>query len=161
MTHEFAAQTYGDLSGTTQVFTDGSIQRDGSATATCIAPQLGTAQQCRLQYSASSTAAQLVGHLLATDLLRESPAVMSAAIICDSKSALSQLVREEHGPLLAQRAERSLLALQERSRDLVLQCFSLHVGNSKNETADELGKRAYSAKASNSFDSPCNNLTGS
>ncbi|KAL3217362.1 hypothetical protein MRX96_032481 [Rhipicephalus microplus] len=113
MTKEAAARPYGDLAGRTQVFTGGSVLRNGSAAAACIAPQLGMERQCCLRYCASSTEAELVRLLLAAELLRKSPAVKSAATFCDAKRALSQLTREERGPLLAQRAARSLLALQE------------------------------------------------
>ncbi|KAL3192389.1 hypothetical protein MRX96_059113 [Rhipicephalus microplus] len=70
---------YGDLAGRTQVFTEGSIRRDGSAAAACIVPQLRVEQQCRLWFCSYSTKAELVGLLLAADLLRESPAITIAA----------------------------------------------------------------------------------
>ncbi|KAL3191482.1 hypothetical protein MRX96_059854 [Rhipicephalus microplus] len=90
---------YGDLAERTQVFSDGSVWRDASA-------------------AAAWTTAEVVGLLLTADLLRESPAVRSAAIFCDTEPALSQLAREERGPLLAQRAARSLMGVLPHEVDL-------------------------------------------
>ncbi|KAL3227538.1 hypothetical protein MRX96_004234 [Rhipicephalus microplus] len=76
------------------MFTDGSVLRDGSAAAACIAPQLGSQRQCRLWYCASSTKAEPVGLLLAADNLSESTAVKSAAVFCESKTG-PESAREE------------------------------------------------------------------
>ncbi|KAL3242011.1 hypothetical protein MRX96_021546 [Rhipicephalus microplus] len=71
---------YGDLAGSTQVLADGSVLRDGSASAASIAPQIGMERQCRLRGCASSPTAERAALLLAADLLRKSPAVTSTAI---------------------------------------------------------------------------------
>nr|XP_037286144.1 uncharacterized protein LOC119179175 [Rhipicephalus microplus] len=160
MTQEAAARMYGDLAGRTQVFTDEFILRDGFAWAACLSPQLDTDRQCRLWYCASSTTAELFGLLLAADLLRKSPAIKSAAIFCDSKPAPSKLSREERGPLLAQRVAHSLLTLQKRGCDLVLQWLPSRVSIAGNEAADELAKRAHPVETplieyASSLDSAC------
>lgn len=86
-----------------------------------------------------------MGLQLAADLLRESPAVTSAAIFCDSRAALRQLAREDRGPPLAQCVAQSLLVLRRSGCDVVLQWLPSHVGIAGNEAADELAKRAHSS----------------
>ncbi|XP_037514829.1 uncharacterized protein LOC119391227 [Rhipicephalus sanguineus] len=134
-----------DLADRTHIFTDGSVLQDHSAAAACVAPELATDLQRRLSYCASSTTAELVGLQLAADLLRESPAVTSAAIFCHSRAALRQLAREDRGPPLAQRVAQSLLALRRSGCDVVLQWLPSHVGIAVNEAADELARRAHSS----------------
>ncbi|KAL3230305.1 hypothetical protein MRX96_023478 [Rhipicephalus microplus] len=99
MTQEVAVRIYRDLTGWTHVFFDGSMLQDGSASATCIASQLGT----------------------------------------------DRLVKEERGPLLAQRAARSLLVHQEQGCDFVVQWLPSYVGIAENEATDKLAKRTYFA----------------
>ncbi|XP_070395507.1 uncharacterized protein [Dermacentor albipictus] len=126
----------------THLYADGSVLSDGSAAAACVAPALGISKQCRLYYRASSTTAELAGLHLAADILEESPHITSAAILCDSRSALQQLLLDEHAPPLAQRLAVRLHALQGRC-NLRLQWIPSHVGVAGNETADRLARRAH------------------
>nr|XP_054921490.1 uncharacterized protein LOC129382122 [Dermacentor andersoni] len=139
---EAAARIEDDLGGRTHLYADGSVLVDGSAAAACVAPDLGISRQCRLSYRASSTTAELAGLHLAADILEESPHITSAAILCDSRAALQQLLLDERGPPLAQRLACRLHALQS-SCDLRLQWIPSHVGVAGNETADQLARRAH------------------
>ncbi|XP_065311909.2 uncharacterized protein [Dermacentor albipictus] len=139
---EAAAMIVDDLGGRTHLYADGSVLGDGSAAAACVAPDLGVSRQCRLSYRASSTTAELAGLHLAADILEESPHITSAAILCDSRAALQQLLLDERGPPLAQRLACRLHALQP-SCDLRLQWIPSHVGVAGNETADQLARRAH------------------
>ncbi|XP_072145145.1 uncharacterized protein [Dermacentor andersoni] len=139
---EAAARIEDDLGGRTHLYADGSVLVDGSAAAACVAPDLGLSRQCRLSYRASSTTAELAGLHLAADILEESPHITSAAILCDSRAALQQLLLDERGPPLAQRLACRLHALQS-SCDLRLQWIPSHVGVAGNETADQLARRAH------------------
>ncbi|XP_037502333.1 uncharacterized protein LOC119376648 [Rhipicephalus sanguineus] len=138
---EASARMHKDLAGRIHVFSDGSVLQDRSAAGACVAPELGTELQRRLSYCASSTTAELVDLQLAADLLRDSAAVTSAVIFCDSKPALRQLAREDSGAPLAQLVAQSLLALRESGCDVVLQWLPSHVGIAGNEAADELAKQ--------------------
>ncbi|XP_072145070.1 uncharacterized protein [Dermacentor andersoni] len=111
---EAAARIEDDLAGMTHLYADGSAFSDGSAAAACVAPELGITKQCRLYYRASSTTAELAGLHLAADILEESPHITSAAILCDSRSALQQLLLDERAPPLAQRLAVRLHVLQGR-----------------------------------------------
>ncbi|XP_070395457.1 uncharacterized protein [Dermacentor albipictus] len=139
---EAAARIEDDLGGMTHLYADGSVLSDGSAAAACVAPALGITKQCRLYYRASSTTAELAGLHLAADILEESPHITSAAILCDSRSALQQLLLDERAPPLAQRVAVRLHALQGRC-NLRLQWIPAHVGVAGNETADRLARRAH------------------
>ncbi|XP_070377385.1 uncharacterized protein [Dermacentor albipictus] len=139
---EAAARIEDDLGGMTHLYADGSVLSDGSAAAACVAPALGITKQCRLYYRASSTTAELAGLHLAADILEESPHITSAAILCDSRSALQQLLLDERAPPLAQRVAVRLHALQGRC-NLRLQWIPSHVGVAGNETADRLARRAH------------------
>nr|XP_050030530.1 uncharacterized protein LOC126526717 [Dermacentor andersoni] len=139
---EAAARIEDDLGGRTHLYANGSVLSDGSAAAACVAPELGITKQCRLYYRASSTTAELAGLHLAADFLEESPHISSAAILCDSRSALQQLLLDERAPPLAQRLAVRLHALQGRC-NLRLQWIPSHVGVAGNETADQLARRAH------------------
>ncbi|KAL3225824.1 hypothetical protein MRX96_025407 [Rhipicephalus microplus] len=126
MTPEVAAPMSGDLAARTQVFFDGFVLWEFSSTAACIVPHFDTERQCPLLYCAFSTTAELFSLLLAADLLHE------------SKPALSKLARSKHGPLLGQRAARSLFALQKHGCDIVLEWLPSLAGITGNESADKL-----------------------
>ncbi|XP_070384815.1 uncharacterized protein [Dermacentor albipictus] len=141
---EAAARIEADLGGMTHLYADDSVLSDGSAAAACVPPEFGITKQCWLYYRASSTTAELAGLHLAADILEESPHITSAAILCDSRSALQQLLLDERAPPLAQRLAVRLHALQGRC-NLRLQWIPTHVGVAGNETADQLARRAHDA----------------
>ncbi|XP_037501554.2 uncharacterized protein LOC119375447 [Rhipicephalus sanguineus] len=141
--HECAALLHDQLIGRTLVYVDGSVLSDGSSAAACVAPSLGEVRKCRLPCPASSTAAELAAINLAAELLGEHIAVNSAAILCDSRSALAAISREDLGGHLAQRIARQLHALRNDGCDITLHWVPSHVGIPGNEAADRAVKVAH------------------
>ncbi|XP_037576983.1 uncharacterized protein LOC119459237 [Dermacentor silvarum] len=123
-------------------YTDGSVLRDGAASAACFAPELSAQSQCRVLHAVSSTHAELAAIDLAAKLLYQRQ-VARAAILTDSRAALCLLAREDHGPTLIQRLHRKLHAVCELGCDLVFQWVPSHVGLPGNEEADRLAKEAH------------------
>lgn len=136
---------YGDR---LHVYTDGSVipGPPKSATAACVAPQLGLARACKLSFASSSTTAELAGlHLAADSLLQQEEGREPAVILCDSKAALSRLQRPaKSGPLVANIC-RKFEQLKQGGRDVCLQWVPSHVGLRGNELADDQAKAAHTA----------------
>ncbi|XP_037560898.2 uncharacterized protein LOC119440022 [Dermacentor silvarum] len=132
------------LAGRVLVYTDGSVLRDGAASAACVAPELSAQFQCRVLCAVSSTHAELAAIDLAAELLLQLP-VQRAAVLTDSRAALSILAGEDHGPTLARRLRCKLDGVCERGCDLVFQWVPSHIGLQGNEEADRLAKEAHSS----------------
>ncbi|XP_049522641.1 uncharacterized protein LOC125945107 [Dermacentor silvarum] len=139
---ETAAVIEEQLAGRVLVYTDGSVLRDGAASAACFAPELSAQSQCRVLHAVSSTQAELAAIDQAAKLLYQRQ-VARAAILTDSRAALCLLAREDHGPTLIQRLHRKLHAVCELGCDLVFQWVPSHVGLPGNEEADRLAKEAH------------------
>ncbi|XP_037564908.1 uncharacterized protein LOC119444609 [Dermacentor silvarum] len=141
---ETAAVIEEQLAGRVLVYTDGSVLRDGAASAACVAPELSAQFQCRVLCAVSSTHAELAAIDLAAELLLQLP-VQRAAVLTDSRAALSILAGEDHGPTLARRLRCKLDGVCERGCDLVFQWVPSHIGLQGNEEADRLAKEAHSS----------------
>ncbi|XP_037577007.1 uncharacterized protein LOC119459265 [Dermacentor silvarum] len=139
---ETAAVIEEQLAGRVLVYTDGSVLRDGAASAACFAPELSAQSQCRVLHAVSSTHAELAAIDLAAKLLYQRR-VARAAILTDSRAALCLLAGEDHGPTLIQRLHRKLDGVCELGCDLVFQWVPSHVGLPGNEEADRLAKEAH------------------
>ncbi|XP_037577084.1 uncharacterized protein LOC119459352 [Dermacentor silvarum] len=141
---ETAAVIDEHLAGRVLVYTDGSVLRDGAASAACVAPELSVQMQCRVLSAVSSTHAELAAIHLAAELLYRKR-VSRAAILTDSRAALSMLARDDHGSPMIQQLHRKLDGVCELGCDLVFQWVHSHVGLHGNEEADRLAMEAHTA----------------
>ncbi|KAH8042315.1 hypothetical protein HPB51_021399 [Rhipicephalus microplus] len=118
--HETAATFHGLLAGRLLVFTDGSGQNDGRATAACVLHSLELLSECRFACEVLSTIAELAVLDLAADALL-GKRVPSAAVLSDSRAALQLLAQDSRRALVATRIVRKLEVAQDLGCDLVLQ----------------------------------------
>ncbi|XP_037563117.1 uncharacterized protein LOC119443354 [Dermacentor silvarum] len=108
-------------------------------------PALHRSGGCRLLFAASSTAAEVAGLHLATDLLVENPPDSPAVILCDSRTALLALRRPEAASLGVALLAVKIRALVSSGLKLSLQWLPSHVGVQGNEEANALVKAAHHA----------------
>ncbi|XP_075543734.1 uncharacterized protein LOC142578216 [Dermacentor variabilis] len=125
-----------ELEGHLLVFTDGSILPNGSAAAACTVPALACHRQCRLPFTASSTAAELAGLHLAAGLLAEHPPQQPVAEVRDPKPALQALVNPRLAGLTGVLLLAKLTALATAGIPISFHWLPSHVGVAGNEEAD-------------------------
>ncbi|KAL3214868.1 hypothetical protein MRX96_034630 [Rhipicephalus microplus] len=90
------------------LYTDGSVNKDGSAAAASIIPALRHERTCRLPILVSSTTAELVALNLAVDQIAEIWP-LSTVVFFDSQMALLNLAKRENELSIAQRLSRASL----------------------------------------------------
>ncbi|XP_076036221.1 uncharacterized protein LOC143022108 isoform X1 [Oratosquilla oratoria] len=135
------------LNAAHHLFTDGSLQEDGSAGCAVyspnIEPPLGGWAGRRLPNSSSSTYCELHGLLDAVTLLTRTGE--NGLIICDSQSALRALssTKPEHQQVVTQ-IMRQLATTHENSQRVHFLWIPSHIELLGNDTADRLARTACS-----------------
>ncbi|XP_076057288.1 uncharacterized protein LOC143034828 [Oratosquilla oratoria] len=135
------------LNAAHHLFTDGSLQGDGSAGCAVyspsIEPPLGGWAGRRLPNSSSSTYCELHGLLDAVTLLTRTGE--NGLIICDSQSALRALssTKPEHQQVVTQ-IMRQLATTHENSQMVHFLWIPSHIELLGNDTADRLARTACS-----------------
>ncbi|XP_076043611.1 uncharacterized protein LOC143026727 [Oratosquilla oratoria] len=136
------------LNAAHHLFTDGSLQEDGSAGCAVyslnIEPPLGGWAGRRLPNSSSSTCCELHGLLDAVTLLTRTGE--NGLIICDSQSALRALssTKPEHQQVVTQ-IMRQLATTHENSQRVHFLWIPSHIELLGNDTADRLARTACTA----------------
>ncbi|KAH8026760.1 hypothetical protein HPB51_024309 [Rhipicephalus microplus] len=126
-----------------RLYTDVSVNRDGSAAASSIIPALQGERKCRLPLPASSTTAELVELILAADQLAEL-LPPSTVIFPDSRAALLTLAKGENGLSIAQRHTCKFTVIVRSGCAAPFQWVPPpHIGVRSNEPAYALAKDAH------------------
>ena len=142
---ETIARLSSSLAVAHHLYTDGSLQRDGSAGCAVFSPSLETPREGwtgrRLPNSSSSTYCELHGLLDALTLLTRTR--NNGLILCDSQPALRALT--SHKPAhqhLVTRILRQLAAAQASSLVVHFLWIPSHIGLQANDTVDRLARAA-------------------
>lgn len=111
--------------------------------AACVVPVLSLSKHC-IPFCTSSTLAELAALHLAANLLLEGFTLSSAAILSDSKTALTLLRKFDNQLPVAVALASKLRAVEAGGTSLSSYWIHSHVVISGNELADELAGRVHS-----------------